>query len=76
MTKPITVFMCGRKDIEKCATPDCGGTSVASCDFPLRGAKAGRNCGRKLCARCRRRQAPDVDFCEPHDRAAKATVQR
>jgi hypothetical protein len=76
MTKPISVFVCGRQRPESCESPDCGQTSVATCDYPLRGKKAGKNCGKRLCARCRIRQAPGVDFCEAHDRASKTTVQR
>lgn len=33
------------------------------CDFPLSGAKAGKTCSRKLCARC---AAKVGDLCPPH----------
>jgi hypothetical protein len=47
MTKPISVFVCGRQRPESCESPDCGQTSVATCDYPLRGKKAGKNCGKR-----------------------------
>lgn len=69
----VTVITCGRRERQTCQTPGCNGTMVALCDFPLSGKSMGKTCDRKLCAKCPRPQAPDVDYCGAHDAQAKAS---
>jgi hypothetical protein len=69
----VTMILCGRRDRETCQTPGCNGTMVALCDFALSGKSEGKTCDRKLCAKCRRLQGPNVDFCAAHDTMAKAS---
>ena len=41
------------------------------CDYPLRGAKAGSTCSRKLCRKCAVRLG-EQDMCPAHAKAAAA----
>lgn len=36
------------------------------CDYPLRGAKAGKTCDRKLCRSCAKHVGANKDLCPPH----------
>ena len=36
------------------------------CDYPLRGAKAGATCSRKLCRSCASHVGANKDLCPPH----------
>lgn len=36
------------------------------CDYPLRGAKAGKTCDRKLCRACATNVGANKDLCPPH----------
>jgi hypothetical protein len=38
------------------------------CDYPLRGAKAGATCSKKLCRGCAKHVGTDRDLCPPHAR--------
>lgn len=85
MTEPITVFICRRGQNHRCATSGCDGTSIALCDFPLTGAKAGQTCSRRMCAKCKRTQRPPsfggdghdgIDYCPAHDRLARERLEK
>lgn len=61
----MTGFICSRGPRAKpCCI--CGKPSSRLCDFPLRGAKAGRTCDRPLCAGCAVHVGPDRDLCPAH----------
>lgn len=71
----VTGWACTRGSSERCQ--ECGGRASKLCDYPLRGAKAGKTCDAKLCARCAVNVAPDRDYCGPHARlAAKQQASR
>ena len=38
----------------------------ALCDYPLRGAKAGKTCDRKLCRTCAAHVGENADLCPTH----------
>src|SRR3990167_2536674 len=54
----------------RCGTPDCNAASVALCDYPLAGRKAGKTCDRRMCTKCRTSVGKNVDHCPAHARAA------
>jgi hypothetical protein len=56
---------------ERCSTTGCRGESVALCDFPVEGHKAGKTCDRKMCAACRHPLSPNLDYCPTHDAIRK-----
>ena len=77
------VIVCSeRRRAKRCSV--CGRPGDLLCDYPLRGAKAGKTCDRPLCAKCTRRQAPasspngtdSTDYCPPHDAEARAERER
>jgi len=45
------------------------------CDFALRGAKAGKTCSRRLCAKCAVRVG-ELDLCPAHAKVAAAPEGR
>lgn len=74
-----TGFMCGTglRDTKPCGEPGCSDPSVALCDWPLAGKRAGRTCSRPLCARHRALQPPNPDgsqrdYCPAHHRLSQA----
>ncbi len=61
-------FACGpRPKAKPCATPGCGKTSVALCDYPIVG---GKTCSRGMCEGHRHNVGPDRDLCDPHFKIA------
>lgn len=66
-----------RRSSGTCQTPGCGRASVALCDFPLAGKRAGGTCSRRMCAACRHTQpsppgAKDtIDYCPTHHEHAR-----
>lgn len=70
---PGGVILCGVRET-RCSVPGCGARTVALCDWKLHGAKEGKTCSAKLCARHTFKPAPDKDLCPAH-RAAYATWQ-
>lgn len=63
----MTGFICSRGGRRsKCQKPNCDGTTTALCDFPLSGAKAGKTCSRRMCARHQTKVGPDLDHCPTH----------
>jgi len=70
-------IVCTRGERAKpCSVSGCGRPSVALCDYPLSGRKAGKTCDRALCAAHRHQQnrtgADTVDYCPTHDDMARA----
>lgn len=64
---PVQIFICRRGRHRPAPCVVCGKESSKLCDFPLRGAKAGKTCDRALCARCAVNQpGKDRDFCPTH----------
>lgn len=59
-TRTKTCVVCGRRQSSKL------------CDFPLRGAKAGKTCDRPLCERCAVHSEPDTDYCPTHAHMVEA----
>lgn len=60
-------IVCSRgRRAKPCSVPGCGRSSVALCDFPLTGAKAGKTCDRALCAQHRTSVGADLDHCPAH----------
>jgi hypothetical protein len=58
-------IICGRGSRPRpCSV--CGRPHSKLCDFPLRGAKAGKTCDRTLCDQCAVHQEPDLDYCPAH----------
>lgn len=68
-------FACsrGRGRSQPCGTSGCGGTSVALCDWPLFGSKAGKTCDRRMCEACRTNIGPNKDYCRVHAAMAPTT---
>lgn len=48
---------------------ECGSASSKLCDFPLKGAKAGKTCDRRICGRCAVVMGPNKDYCPAHARS-------
>ena len=44
----------------------CGRRETKKCDYPLRGAKAGKTCDASLCDRCATRVGKNLDHCPAH----------
>lgn len=63
------VVLCSRGGGERCCI--CGKPSSKLCDFKLTGAKAGKTCDKKLCARCAHKVADGVDYCPVHWRMSQ-----
>lgn len=61
----VTGFICGRKDRVKTCV-HCGRPPSKLCDFPLKGAKAGKTCDRPVCEQCATHVEPDTDYCMTH----------
>lgn len=60
-------FVCGpRPRARKCC--GCGGRATLSCDWKLRGQKAGKTCDRAICAACTEHPGgdPEKDLCPAH----------
>lgn len=80
----VTGFSCQRGGrAAPCSVVGCTRPSVALCDFPLGGRKAGQTCHRALCESHRKTQLPrpgvksvlpgdSIDYCPPHDAFARA----
>lgn len=62
----ITGFMCGRaaRKLDPCRW--CGKPHTKLCDYPLRGAKAGKTCDAPICDDCATSIGPDRDLCPAH----------
>lgn len=63
----ITGIICTRGPKPRC---QCCERNVATllCDFPLKGAKEGKTCDRRMCDRCAQNAGPDTDYCPAHAR--------
>ncbi len=73
--KGVSIFICRRRgSAPPCSVAGCGKPSVAKCDWPLGGKRAGSTCDRDLCRDCRtaRPGGPDVDHCPAHAEMAKS----
>jgi hypothetical protein len=44
----------------------CARTHTKLCDYPLRGAKAGKTCSAEMCDAHAHEVGPDQHFCPPH----------
>lgn len=64
----VTLFACtrGQRTSSRCQTVGCSGVTVALCDYPLSGKRAGDTCSRRLCASCRHERGAGVDYCAAH----------
>jgi hypothetical protein len=60
-------IVCSRGRREPCSVAGCRATSVALCDYPLQGKKAGKTCDRRLCAAHRVSKGKDRDYCPTHE---------
>jgi hypothetical protein len=64
---------CSRGERHRCSTPGCQNDGTKQCDFPVkRNGKPG-TCDRYICQKCAMRVGPDLDYCGPHARQAKAS---
>ncbi len=68
---PIGIACSRGSHAAPCSAPGCGRSHTKLCDFPLKGAKAGKTCDAKLCDRCAVRVGKDTDYCPAHARVAK-----
>jgi hypothetical protein len=60
-----TGFICTPRERSK-PCKYCGRPSSKLCDYPLRGAKAGKTCDIPMCDRCATHIDPDSDYCKAH----------
>lgn len=58
-------FICTRGNRAK-PCKYCGRPHTKLCDYPLRGAKAGKTCDIPMCDRCATHVEPDTDYCRAH----------
>jgi hypothetical protein len=65
--------VCSRTPTKRCK---CGRPCTKLCDFPLTGAKAGKTCDEPMCDLHHVNQGPEIDYCLPHDRVAKAAESK
>lgn len=72
-------YACSRGSHRKRCSVCSSRPATKLCDYPLRGAKAGRTCDAALCDRCAVRQGGGVfgqpetiDYCPAHARVAAA----
>lgn len=61
----VVGIMCGVRK-RKCTSPGCGRPAEFLCDYPLRGARAGKTCSRGVCSSHRVVVADGVDHCPAH----------
>jgi len=65
---------------DACGVRDAGGTcknaARASCQYPLRGRKAGQVCGMKICTYHSGAHVGDPPICPPHERLRDAESAR
>lgn len=69
---PIGMIVCRRvadRRADRCS--ECGRAAGKSCQFPLRGPKAGQTCGAHLCERCSV-LIGHAELCPPHARYANS----
>jgi len=64
---------CGRGQRKTAPCAFCGAPHTKLCDEPLRGAKAGKTCDAKMCARCATPAGDNRDLCPPHARDVNAS---
>lgn len=60
----------GRQTAKRCSTPNCTGTQVALCDYPVHRAGKDGTCDKSMCATHRTTVGEDRDYCPPHVRRA------
>lgn len=66
-------IVCSRTTLRpRCSIDGCRNASTKLCDFPLKGAKVGKTCDRRLCDKHAQEQSVGVDFCPTHHDLAKA----
>jgi hypothetical protein len=69
----VVVCTRGRPSRARCQVCKAGEHTLL-CDAPLRGAKTGKTCDRKLCDRCAVKVG-DLDLCPAHGRLAHLPCQ-
>jgi hypothetical protein len=68
------VIACSRTTLRpRCSVDGCRNASTKLCDFPLKGAKTGKTCDRRLCDAHAREQSVGVDFCPTHAKMAASS---
>ncbi len=64
-----TAIVCSRTTRKSCKY--CGKAANKLCDYPLRGAKAGKTCDVPMCPTCATHVPPDTDYCRAHAELVK-----
>lgn len=64
-------IVCPRGQKRKlCSVPNCTGTQIALCDYPVTRAGMAGTCDKGMCATHRHHVGPDVDHCPAHAKLA------
>ena len=73
----FAAIVCSRTRLRpRCGIDGCRNASTKLCDFPLKGAKTGKTCDRRLCDKHAREQSAGVDFCPTHHEMSKGAGAR